>query len=92
VEIAWENPHASTWKTGLAVDQVEDLQLDDVRIAAAPGSDKPVLQLNDADGVLIRQSRIASINVTGSKSKAVRLFETEAKLTAGPEAAPVIVK
>lgn len=81
VEIAWEQPQASTWQAGLVVDQVEDLQLDDTRIAAAPGSGKPVLQLNDADGVLIRQSRIASINVTGSKSRGVRLVDTEAKLT-----------
>jgi polygalacturonase len=92
VEIAWEQPHASTWKTGFAVDQVEDLQLDGMRIDAAPGSDQPVLQLNDADGVLIRQSRIASINITGSKSKAVRLVETEAKVTSGPGVAPAIVK
>jgi polygalacturonase len=92
VEIAWEQPHASTWQTALVVDQVQDLTLDDMRIDTAPGSDQPALQLNDADGVLIRQSRIASVNVTGSKSKAVRLVETEAKLTQGPGAAPVIVK
>ena len=92
VEISWDEPHATTWQTGLAVDQVQDLQLDDMRTDAAPGSDLPVLKLNDADGVLIRQSRIASINVTGTKSRDVRLVDTEAKLTEGPGVAPMIVK
>ena len=63
-----------------------------MRIDAAPGSDQPVLRLNDADGVLIRQSQLASIDVTGSKSRAVRLVDTEAKVTAGPGVPPVIVK
>jgi polygalacturonase len=92
VEIAWEAPHASSWQTGLVVDQVQDLQLDDMRIDTPPGSDRPVLQLKDADGVQIRESRIATIHVTGSKSKNVRVVDTEAKLTEGPGAAPVIVK
>jgi hypothetical protein len=92
VEIAWEEPHATTWQTGLMVDQVEDLLLDGARIDAAPGSDQPVLRLNDVDGVLVRQSRIGSVHVTGSKSRDVRLVETEAKLTEGPGVAPVIVK
>jgi hypothetical protein len=51
-----------------------------------------VLQLNDVDGVLVRQSRIGSVHVTGSKSRAVRVVETEAKVTADPGVAPVIVK
>jgi polygalacturonase len=92
VEIAWEEPHAATWQTGLAVNHVEDLVLDGARIDAAPGSDQPVLRLNDVDGVLVRQSRIGSVHVTGSKSRAVRLVETEAKLTEDPGVTPAIVK
>jgi hypothetical protein len=92
VEIAWEKPHASTWQNGLVVDQVADLLLDGARIHVAPGSDQPVLRLNDAAGVLIRGSRIASIHVTGSKSKAVRLVETDAKVTSDPGVAQVIMK
>ena len=57
VEIGWEEPHAATWQSGLMVDQVQDLLLDGMRIDAAPGSNQPVLRLNDADGVLIRQSK-----------------------------------
>ena len=92
VEIAWEEPHAATWQTGLAVDQVQDLLLDGARIDAAPGSGQPVLRLNDVDGVLVRQSRIGSVDVTGSKSRDVRLVGTEARLTEGPGVAPAIVK
>jgi polygalacturonase len=92
VEIKWEEPRAATWQSGLVVDQVEDLLLDGARIDVAPGSDQPVLRLNDADGVLVRQSRVASVHVTGSKSRDVRLVETEAKVTADPGVTPVIVK
>ena len=38
VEIAWEEPHAASWQTGLVVNQVEDLLLDGARIDAVPGS------------------------------------------------------
>jgi hypothetical protein len=92
VEIAWEEPHAVTWQTGLRVDRVEDLLLDGMKIDAAPGSDQPVVRLNDADGVWIRQSRIGHVHVTGSKSRNVRLVETEATVTADPGVAPVMVK
>ena len=92
VEIAWEEPHAATWKTGLMVDHVQDLLLDGTRIDAAPGSDQPVLLLNDVNGVLVRQSRIDSVHLTGSNSRGVRLVETEVKLTEDPGVAPAIVK
>ena len=92
MEIAWEKPNAATWKSGLVVDKVEDLSLDRTRIDAVPGSNDPVLLLNDANGVLIRQSSIASIQVTGRKSGAVRLFDTAAKVTEDPGLEPVMAK
>jgi hypothetical protein len=92
VEIAWEEPHAATWQSGLIVDDVEDLSLDGARIDAAPGSSQPVLRLNNADGVLVRNSNIASVHVMGSKSRDVRLVETEAKLSTEPGLPPVIAK
>jgi hypothetical protein len=91
VDIAWEEPHAATWQSGLIADQVQDLQLDGMRIDGAPGSDRPALRLNDAEGVLVRQSRIASLHVAG-KSKGIRLMETDAKVTTDPGLPPVIVK
>lgn len=92
VEIQWEEPHASTWQSGLLADQVQDLLLEDTRIDAAPGSNQPVLRLNDADGVMVRQSQVASIHVAGSKSKSVRLVDTESKVTAEPGVPPVTLK
>ena len=76
----------------LTVDQVQNLLLEDMKMDPAPGSDQPVLRLNDADGVLVRQSRIASVHVTGAKSRGVRLVDTEAKATTGDGVSPVMVK
>ncbi len=92
VEIRWDEPHASTWQSGLVADQVSDLLLEDAMIDPAPGSGQPVLRLNDADGVIVRQSRVASIHVTGSRSRGVRLAETEATVTTGAGVLPVTVK
>jgi polygalacturonase len=38
VEVNWERPYASTWQTGLLLDQVEDAILDRVEVQPAPGS------------------------------------------------------
>lgn len=92
VEISWEEPYSTKWESGLMVDDVEDLSFTGTRIDAAPGSNQPVLLLNDANGVLIRQSSIPSVSITGSKSRAVRLLETEANVTQAPGLEPVIVK
>jgi polygalacturonase len=83
VEIHWEEPHAATWQSGFTADQVQGLTLNDVTVDAAPGSSQPVMRLNDAEGVTVRQSQVASIEVTGSKSKGVRLIGTESKITSG---------
>jgi len=91
VEMHWDKPYASTWTSGLAVNNVQDLALNDMRIDAAPGSTQPALRLNDTDGAEVFHSRIPSIDVTG-KSKGVRLLETDAKLTQAPGVEPVSVK
>jgi polygalacturonase len=92
VEVRWEEPHATTWQSGLVVDQVKDLLLEDMRIDAAPGSDYPVLRLNDADGVTVRQSRVGSVHVAGSKSKAVLIVGSDATVTSDPGLPPVTLK
>lgn len=90
VEIAWEKPYTATWQTGLVVNRAEDLVLDDTRIDPVPGSRRPIVQLNDANGVLIRQSRLGSIHVSGSKSSSIRVLETDATITADPGVTPAI--
>jgi hypothetical protein len=92
VEIHWEDPYAATWQSGLVADQVKELQLEDMTVDPAPGSSQPVLRLNDAEGVTVRQSRAASVQVTGSKSKAVRIVESESTVTIGPGVPPEAVK
>ncbi len=89
VEIAWEEPHAATWQSGLVVDDVEDLTLDGARIDAAPGSSQPVLRLNNANGVLDSAFKHRFRPRHGNKSRDVRLVETEAKVTADPGVPPV---
>jgi polygalacturonase len=92
VEIHWEKPYAGTWKSGLVVDDVADLTLDRMRIDAVPGSSEPLLRLNDVDGVLVRDSRVASVDVAGSKSRGIRLDDTESKVTTAADVAPVQMK
>ena len=91
VEIRWEEPHAATWQSGLTAGNVQDLQIENSRIDAAPGSEEPALRLADADGVLIRQSRVPSIHLAAN-SKGVRLVDTDARTTADPGAAAPIVR
>ncbi len=38
VEIGWEKPYASTWTTGLSLDQIRDAVLDRVEVQPVPGS------------------------------------------------------
>ena len=85
VEIHWEDPHAATWQSGFKADQVKGLVLNDVALDSAPGSAQPVLKLNDVDGVTLRESQVASLGVTGGKSRNVRLIETGASVTTSPE-------
>jgi polygalacturonase len=89
VEIRWEEPHAATWQSALVVDQAQILLLDGVRMDAAPGSERPVLRLNNVDGVTVRESLMASVQVTGPLSKAVRLVDTDATVATDPGLPPV---
>jgi len=89
VELRWEEPHAATWPSGLIASNVEDLLLEGVRMDAAPGSEQPVLRLADADGVLIRQSRVPSLHV-GAGGRGVRLVDTDTKATADPRVEPLL--
>ena len=85
VEVHWESPHASTWRSAVSVDEVKDLVLNDVTFDAAPASTHPVMSLNDVDGVTVRESQIASIHVTGAKSRNIRILETGSRLTTGSD-------
>ena len=49
VEIDWEKPYASTWTTGLSLDQVKDAILDRVEVHSAPGSKSQPIVSTAAD-------------------------------------------
>jgi len=77
VEVRWEKPEAGTWKTGMRVENVQNLLMDGVDIAAAPGSHAEELALKDVDGVTLRNSRAATVHVAGKRTRKVRLVDTE---------------
>jgi polygalacturonase len=51
VEVQWEEPFSPTWTTGLAIDQVNGLTLDGVRVAPAPKSSAPAIRLDMVDNL-----------------------------------------
>ena len=87
VEIRWEQPQSTTWQTRLVVEQVKDLLLDSVDVAAAPGSAAPVVILKDAAKVTLRSARVAKLHVAGKQTNSIRLLQTETKTTADPDVA-----
>jgi polygalacturonase len=91
VEVRWEGPRAATWQSALGVDQVQILLLDGVQMDPAPGSDQAVLRIQDADGVTVRESRIASVHV-GARTTVVRLVDTNADVSSDPGVPPPSIK
>ena len=87
VEVRWEKPDSGTWQTGLRVENVQNLLLDGVDIAPAPGSRAEVLALKDVDGVTLRNSRAATVHVSGRRSRKIRLQDTDSVVTSEPEVA-----
>ena len=80
VEIRWEAPHSPSWQAGLQADEVNDLLLDGVGVAAAPSFTAPAILLKDAEKVTVRDSRAAAIQISGTRSRNIRLLHTEGKI------------
>jgi polygalacturonase len=80
VEIRWEKPESPTWNTGLGVDHVEGLLLDGVDVPTR-------LTLDDVENVIVRESRAPVLQVTGGRSRDIRLVGTEGELKMGAGAA-----
>jgi len=85
VVVRWEKPEATTWRTGLNAQNVENLRLDHVEIAAAPKSNEAVIQLKNVANVSIRQSQAATVHVSGARSRSIKLIGTESLVTTDPE-------
>ena len=52
VQIGWEKPYSSTWRSGLSLEQVKDAILDHVEVDAAPGSKSRRIVLEDVENVV----------------------------------------
>jgi polygalacturonase len=85
VVIRWEKPESATWQTGLRVENVQNLMLDGLDVAAVPGFRGNVLELKDVDGMTLRNSRAASVHVAGRRSRKIRLVDTESAITSEAE-------
>jgi polygalacturonase len=80
VEIHWEKPESPTWKAGLQVESVKDLLLDGVNVATR-------MTLKDAENATVRNSATETIQISGVRSRKIRLLDTEGAVTSGAEVA-----
>ncbi len=80
VEIHWQQPHSESWQTGLVVEQAANVLLDGVRVDAAPASTHPVVIIKDVVGMTLRDARAETLQVTGNKTKGVRVLQTDSKV------------
>jgi polygalacturonase len=69
VEIHWEKPESPTWKAGMEIGDVRDLLLEGVDVPTR-------MALTNVENVTIRQSRTPAIQVSGAKSRGIRLVDS----------------
>ena len=84
VEIRWEQPYSTTWRSALTAEDVEDLRIDTVDMEAAPASTSPVIELTNANNVTLQSSEAATIHL-GKNTHRVRLLQTDSKISADPD-------
>ncbi|MFZ0700277.1 MAG: glycosyl hydrolase family 28 protein [Candidatus Acidiferrales bacterium] len=82
VQIRWDQPHAATWRSGLTAEDVEDVRLDTVDVAAAPASAAPVIELTNANKITLQSLRAATIHLAGKGTREVRLLQTDSMVSA----------
>ena len=80
VEIRWEKPESPTWKAGLQVENVADLLLEGVEIPTR-------MTLKDAGNVTVRNSHVTALQVSGARSRKIRLVDTEGTLAVDADVA-----
>lgn len=80
VEIHWEKTESPTWKAGMQVDNVKDLLLDGVNVATR-------MTLTNAENATVRNSGTESIQVSGARSRKIRILDLEGTVASGAEVA-----
>jgi polygalacturonase len=85
VEIRWEKLESPTWKTGMRIEDVSDLLLEGVNVPMR-------MTLKNVQNATVRQSHVPAVEVSGGKSRGIRLVDSEGTLATGadvPKAAVV---
>ncbi|HLJ75262.1 MAG TPA: glycosyl hydrolase family 28 protein [Thermoanaerobaculia bacterium] len=80
VEIHWENPRATTWTTGLAVEDVADSLFDCIAVPGPPS----VITMTNVAGIRVNNSRTDALKISGARTRDVRVFHTDAAVTTDP--------
>lgn len=79
VEVSWEKPESNQWRSALYVEDVKGLQIDNFSGRQAKlGSDVPAVELNRADGAVIRNCQTMEgtstfLSVLGKESTSLLL-------------------
>jgi hypothetical protein len=68
----------------MRVEDADGILLDGSMIDAAPNSDRPVIELSQARNVTVRNSRAATIHVSGTGSNRIRVIGSDSRITADP--------
>lgn len=84
VEIHWEGPQSKTWQSGLEAESVDGLTLADVEVPMRA-------VLNNVQDVTIRHSRSPELRVSGTRSRRIRLLDTEAAVAVDSDVAKDVV-
>lgn len=84
-QIRWGQPPADTWRSGLTAEDIEDLQFDTLDVQAAPASTAPVVELANANEAILQSLRAKTIHLAGSRTREVRLLQTDAAVSADPD-------
>jgi len=82
VQIRWDQPHSTMWRSGLTAEDVEDLRFDTVDVEAAPASTAPVIELTNAKKVTLRSLHAETIHLAGKGTREIRLLHTDSSISA----------
>jgi hypothetical protein len=84
VEVSWRAPVSKLWQSGLRVEDADGVLLDGGVIDAVPNSDTPVIELSQSRNVTVRNSRAATIHVSGTGSNRIRVIGSDSRISTDP--------
>ena len=84
VEVTWAEPRSKAWQSGLQLEDTDGVLLEGAVIDAAPNSDAPVIGVRRSRNVTVRNSRAATLHVSGTESSHIRVIGSEARITLEP--------